>query len=191
LERVTGETNIKLQLKLDGCGKYDIYTGVGFLDHMLALFSRHGFFDICVNATGDVEVDSHHTVEDVGIVLGEAIRECLGDKKGIKRYGDAIVPMEEALALCAADISGRPYLSFDARFNSGMLGNMETEMVEEFFRAVCVHAGLNVHIKVLAGKNDHHIAEAIFKAFAKAMDAASAYDERVEGVLSSKGMLED
>ena len=190
LERATNETKIRLQFNLDGAGQYDIYTGIGFFDHMLMLFSRHGFFDLFVNATGDVEVDSHHTVEDVGIVLGDAIYESLGDKKGIKRYGDAVISMEEALALCAIDISGRPYLGFDAQFSATMLGNMEAEMVEEFFRAVCVHAGINIHIKVLAGKNNHHIAEAIFKAFAKALDSAVTIDPRIDGVLSTKGMLE-
>jgi len=190
LERATNETNVKLRLNLDGSGQHDIYTGIGFLDHMLTLVSAHGFFDIFLNASGDVEVDSHHTAEDVGIVFGDALYECLGDKKGIRRYGDATVPMEDALCVCAIDISGRPYLSFDAGFSSPMLGNMESEMVEEFFRAFCVHGGINLHIKLLSGKNNHHIAEAIFKAFARALDMAAALDPRVEGVLSTKGMLE-
>jgi len=190
LERVTNETSIKLRMNLDGTGQHDIYTGIGFLDHMLTLVSGHGFFDIFLNASGDVEVDSHHTVEDVGIVIGDAIYECLGQKEGIRRYGEAIVPMEEALCLCAADLSGRPYLAFDAAFTAPMLGNMESEMVEEFFRAVCVHGGVNLHIKLLAGKNNHHIAEAVFKSFAKALDMATSYDPRVSGVLSTKGTLE-
>ena len=190
LERKTNETTVKLRLNLDGSGEYDIYTGIGFLDHMLIQICKHGFFDIFINASGDIEIDSHHTAEDVGIVLGDAIYECLGDKSKIKRYGNAIVPMEDALALCAVDVSGRPYLNFDAVFTTQTLGNMESEMVEEFFRAVCNHAGINVHIKMLSGKNNHHMAEAIFKSFAKALDEAFTIDPRIEGTLSTKGMLE-
>ena len=143
-----------------------------------------------LKAEGDLHVDCHHTVEDVGIVLGKAIAQALGDKKGIKRYGSFVLPMEEALVLCALDISGRPYLGYDATFQTEKIGAMDTQMIEEFFRAVCLHAGLNLHIKVFAGKNDHHIAEAMFKAFGKALDIATSYDERIEGVLSTKGMLE-
>jgi len=190
LERETNETKVKLRMNIDGTGQYDIYTGIGFLDHMLSLVSKHGFFDIYINASGDVEVDSHHTVEDVGIVFGDAIYECLGNKEGISRYGDAAVPMEDALCLCAIDLSGRPYLAHDAVFSTKVLGNMETEMIEEFFRAVCIHGGINLHLKMLSGKNSHHMAEAIFKSFAKALDEASTLDARVEGVLSTKGMLE-
>lgn len=190
IERNTFETKIAMQLNLDGKGIFDIDTGIGFFDHMLTHIAKHGFFDLTLRAQGDLHVDCHHTVEDVGIVLGKCLAMALGEKKGITRYGSCILPMEEALVLCAIDISGRPYLAFDATFQSERLGTMDTQMIEEFFRAVSLHSGLNLHIKVLAGKNDHHIAEAMFKAFAKALDSAVAYDSRVEGVLSTKGMLE-
>ena len=190
LERTTLETKVKLQMNLDGSGQHDIYTGIGFLDHMLTLLCVHGFIDLFVNASGDVEVDSHHTAEDVGIVFGDAIYECLGNKEGIKRYGSAILPMEDALVMCVIDISGRPYLSFEADFTVGMLGNMETDMIREFFREVCTHGGFNLHIKKISGKNNHHVAEAIFKAFAHAFSQAAVIDERIKGVLSSKGTLE-
>ena len=187
--RETKETQIALYLNLDG-GERKIETGIGFFDHMLTHVSKHGFLDLDLKAEGDLHVDCHHTIEDVGIVLGKAIAQALGDKKGIKRYGSFILPMEEALVVCALDISGRPYLGFDAEFSTQRLGTMDTQMVEEFFRALCLHGGLNLHIKVLAGTNDHHIAEAMFKAFAKALDIAVSYDERIKGVLSTKGMLE-
>ena len=190
LERKTNETDIKLRLNLDGSGNHDIYTGIGFLDHMLNLLTKHGFFDLYINASGDVEIDSHHTVEDVGIVFGDALYECLGDKKGIKRYGHSIVPMDESLCLCAVDLSGRPYLNFEAEFTAEMLGNMEAEMIEEFFRAASAHGEMNLHIKILSGKNNHHMAEAIFKAFARALDMATSFEPRLDGVLSTKGMLE-
>lgn len=190
INRDTHETKIKLILDIDGTGISNISTKVGFFDHMLTNMSKHGFFDLDIVCDGDVFVDSHHTIEDVGIVLGKAINEALGDKAKIKRYGKAIIPMEEALVLCAIDISGRPYLNFDATFTVDNLGDMQTEMIEEFFRAVCLHGGLNVHIKVLDGKNNHHIAEAIFKAFSKALDEATLFDERIIGVLSTKGMID-
>ena len=190
ISRKTFETDISMQLNLDGTGKKKIHTGIGFFDHMLTHISKHGFIDLELEAKGDLYVDCHHTIEDVGIVFGKAISEALGEKKGIKRYGSFILPMEEALVLCALDISGRPYLGFDAKFQSEKIGEMDTQMIEEFFRAVCLHAGFNLHIKVFAGKNDHHIAEAMFKAFGKALDIAVSYDKRIEGVLSTKGMLE-
>ena len=190
IKRKTNETDISLSMNIDGTGKGDINTGVGFFDHMLSLFARHGLFDLKVMAKGDLDVDAPHTVEDVGIVLGQAIKEALGDKKSIKRYGSSFVPMDEALALVALDLSGRPYLVFDARFENQKLGNMDTELVEEFFRAVANNAGINLHIKVFYGSNTHHIIEAIFKAFGRALDEASGIDNRIEGVMSTKGMLE-
>lgn len=188
--RKTQETDIQLTLLIDGMGKSDIETGVGFFDHMLTLFSKHGFMDLTIQAVGDIVVDAHHTIEDVGIVLGQAFTKALGDKKGIKRYGSCILPMEETLVLAAVDLSGRPYSVVDASFTVPNLGTMETEMVEEFFRAFCLHGGINLHLKVLAGKNNHHIAEALFKAAGKALDEAIQIDPRVQGVLSTKGMLE-
>ncbi len=188
--RKTNETEITLDLSLDGSGKSTISTGIGFFDHMLTLMAKHGFMNLTVKATGDLEVDCHHTIEDIGIVLGQCITKALHDKSGIKRYGSATVPMEEALVLCAVDISGRPYLGFDCAFTVERVGTMDTEMVEEFFRAVCLHGGLNLHLKVLAGKNNHHIIEAMFKAFGKALDEATQIDPRIVGVLSTKGTLE-
>ena len=190
IERKTQETDISLMFNLDGDGQADVQTGIGFLDHMLVLLAHHGFMDITLHAVGDTDVDSHHTVEDVGIVLGQALAEALGNKEGIRRYGHFTLPMEDALVVCAVDFSGRPCLVFDLPFTVEKLGAMETEMFEEFFRAVCTHAGLNLHIKLLAGKNNHHIAEAAFKAFAKAIDMAVTFDKRVKGVLSSKGSLQ-
>lgn len=190
LERNTLETKIKLSLNLDGKGESKIHTGIGFFDHMLTHVSKHGFMDLILEAEGDLEVDCHHTVEDVGIVLGKAFHQALGDKKGIRRYGSFILPMEEALVLCSLDISGRPYLSFDANFTAERIGTLDTEMIEEFFRALCLHAGFNLHIKVMDGRNNHHIAEAMFKAFGKTVDIASQMDSRIEGVLSTKGTLE-
>lgn len=189
LTRKTGETNIQVALNLDGTGASQVNTGIGFLDHMLTLFARHGFFDLEAKAIGDLQVDSHHTVEDVGIVLGLAIKEALGDKAGIKRYGNARVPMDEALAQVDLDISGRAFLVFHANFISERLGDIQCQMFEEFFRAVAFNAGITLHIQVPYGSNDHHIAEAIFKAFAKALDMATGYDSRVQGVLSTKGSL--
>jgi len=189
IERKTKETDITLSLRLDGTGNADIDTGIGFFDHMLAQIAHHGFMDLEICCKGDLDVDAHHTVEDVGIALGQALSQALGRKEGIRRYGHFTLPMEETLIVCALDFSGRPLLVFDAAFTAEMLGTMQTEMVEEFFRAVCLNAGLNLHVKLLAGKNNHHIAEAIFKAFAKSVDMAVGFDKRIEGVLSSKGTL--
>jgi len=189
VNRETKETNISIKLNIDGTGINEINTGIGFLDHMLTHISKHGFFDLEVKATGDLDVDSHHTIEDVGIVLGKSIKEALGDKAGIKRYGSAIVPMDEALALCAIDISGRPLYISNAKFTVERLGSFDTEMFEEFFRAVCINSGINMHIKIFDGKNNHHIAEAMFKAFGKALDEATQIDTRIKGVLSTKGIL--
>jgi len=190
VERDTFETKIKMELNIDGTGHNLINTGIGFFDHMLTHISKHGFFDINAEARGDLEVDCHHTVEDVGIVFGKCISRALGDKRGIKRYGHSILPMDETLVLCAIDISGRALLCFDAPFTVSSIGDFDTEMVEEFFRAVSSNCGMNLHIKVLAGKNNHHIAEGIFKAFGRALDMATSIDDRIDGVLSTKGMLE-
>ncbi len=189
IERKTKETDIYMEFYIDGKGFNDINTGIGFLDHMLTHLSKHGFFDIRVKAQGDLNVDCHHTIEDIGIVLGKCISEALGLKLGIKRYGSSIIPMDEALVLCAVDISGRPLYVSNAKFTVSKLGDFDTEMFEEFFRAVCINSGINMHIKVLDGVNNHHIAEAMFKAFARALDEATKIDERIEGVLSTKGIL--
>lgn len=190
LERKTKETDITIRFNVDGSGKSDIKTGVGFFDHMLEGFSKHGFFDLNAQVKGDLNVDCHHTIEDTGIVLGGAIREALGDKQGIKRYGSSILPMDETLVLCALDLSGRPYLNFDATFTTERVGDMDTEMVREFFYAISYSAGMNLHLKVLDGGNNHHMIEAMFKAFAKALDEATTLDSRVTSVLSTKGSLE-
>lgn len=189
IERNTKETQIKLSLQLDGTGKSDISTGIGFFDHMLEGFSKHGFFDLSVHAKGDLHVDGHHTVEDVGIVLGQAIRQAVGDKAGMKRFGYFILPMDDALALCAVDLGGRAYFSFDGEFQTERVGNFETQLVTEFFYALASNAQMNLHIRLLAGQNDHHKIEAIFKAFGKALDQAVSMDERISGVLSTKGSL--
>ena len=189
IERITKETKIKLKLSLDGQGTSQIDTGIGFFDHMLDGVARHGLFDLQVQASGDLHVDDHHTVEDTGIVLGTAIKEATGDKKGIRRYGSCILPMDETLVLCAVDLSGRPYLSWDAEFTTDKIGDISTEMFKEFFYAISYTAAMNLHIKVLTPGNNHHMAEAIFKSFAKALDAATSYDERITDVLSTKGSL--
>jgi imidazoleglycerol-phosphate dehydratase len=189
VSRKTKETDIRLKLWVDGTGKSEINTGIGFFDHMLDLFAKHGLFDLEIKADGDLNVDAHHTVEDVGIVLGQVIKEALGEKKSIKRYGSSFVPMDEALSMVALDISGRPFLVFDAEFSADKVGEMETELVEEFFRAVAFNAGINLHIKNLYGGNNHHIIESIFKAFARALDEATAVDKRIDGVMSTKGVL--
>ncbi len=189
IQRETKETQITVSIDLDGTGVSEICTGIGFFDHMLTGFAKHGFFDLKVEAKGDLEVDSHHTVEDTGIVLGMAIKEALGDKKGIVRYGSSILPMDEVLMLCALDLSGRPYLKWDAHLEAPALGTMETETIKEFFYALSYSVGMNLHIKELDGGNTHHVAEAMFKAFAKALDAATQYDPRITDVLSTKGGL--
>lgn len=189
IKRTTRETDISMKIALDGEGKSQIDTGIGFFNHMLEGFAKHGFFDLAVNIKGDLEVDGHHTVEDAGIVLGTAIRNAIGDKKGIRRYGYFILPMDDALALCAVDLCGRPYLKFDCDFPNEMIGDFDTSLVREFFYAVSYSAAMNIHIKMLSGENSHHMAEAIFKAFAKALDMATAYDERISDVLSTRGSL--
>ena len=190
IQRKTNETGIVLQLDLDGTGISDINTGIGFFDHMLNSFARHGFFDLKLNVAGDLYVDAHHTVEDTGIVLGQAIKAALGDKKGIKRYGDSLLPMDETLVLCAIDLSGRPYLVYDVLLTIDRVGYMETELVKEFFYAVSYAAGMNLHLKLLHGSNNHHIIEAAFKAFARALDAATGYETRISDVLSTKGTVD-
>lgn len=189
IERKTRETDIEARFIVDGTGKSDVDTGVGFFDHMLEGFAKHGFFDLDLKCDGDLGVDTHHTVEDCGIVLGQAIKEAIGDKKGIKRYGNFILPMDESLVLCAVDLCGRPYFSWDANFTVPQVGDLETEMIKEFFYAVSYSAGMNLHIKVLSPGNNHHMAEAMFKAFAKALDEATTVDPRITDILSTKGSL--
>lgn len=190
ITRTTKETDITIELNLDGKGTGKVDTGIGFFDHMLLSFAKHGFFDLSVHVKGDLFVDGHHTVEDTGIVLGQAIRQALGDKEGIKRYGSFLLPMDETLVLCAIDLSGRPYLNFQAEFTQEKVGYMDTELVREFFYAISYSAGMNLHLKQMDGTNNHHIIEAMFKAFAKALDEASSSDERIKGVLSTKGTVE-
>lgn len=189
IKRQTKETDISVSINLDGSGKSEISTGIGFFDHMLEGFARHGFFDLKVTVNGDLHVDGHHTVEDTGIVLGTAIREALGDKKSIKRFGSCILPMDDALCLCAVDLGGRPYFKMDAQIEAPMVGNFDTELVREFFYAVSYTAQMNLHIKMLDGMNAHHIIEAMFKSFAKALDEAVRKDQRITDVLSTKGSL--
>ena len=190
LRRQTRETSITLTLTLEGSGQTTLATGVGFLDHMLDAFSRFALIDLSVQCTGDLHVDAHHTVEDTGICLGQALRQALGDRTGIRRAGSAFMPMDEALAFAAVDISGRPYLDFDAAFAAPMCGDMDTQLAEEFFRAVATQAGLTLHLRVLSGRNDHHKMEALFKAFGLALRDAAAVDPRIMGTLSTKGMLD-
>lgn len=189
INRKTNETDIQLELDLDGSGITRIDTGIGFFDHMLNSFARHGFMDLNLRVSGDLHVDAHHTVEDTGIVLGQAIKEAIGDKKGIKRYGSVILPMDETLMLCSLDLSGRPYFVYNVELTTDRVGYLDTELVKEFFYAVTYSLGMNLHIKQLDGSNNHHIIEAIFKAFAKALDEATKYDERITDVLSTKGAL--
>lgn len=189
ISRKTKETDINVSLCIDGSGKSNIDSGVGFFNHMLEGFAKHGFFDLNLSCDGDIEVDCHHTIEDCGIVLGNAIKEAIGDKKGIKRFGSSILPMDESLVLCAVDLSGRPYLVFDGEFSTSTVGDMDTEMVKEFFYAVSYSAGMNLHIKVLNSGNNHHMIEAMFKSFARALDEATTFDSRITDVLSTKGSL--
>ena len=191
LSRKTGETDIRLTLDLDGSGKADISTGIGFFDHMLDAFTRHGLFDMSVRTKGDLHVDGHHSVEDTGIVLGRAIREAAGDKKGIRRYGWFILPMDEALVLCAVDLCDRPYFVFEGeeKITAPMVGSFDTQLVREFFYSVSYAAGINLHFQIMQGSNAHHIIEAMFKAFSKALDMAVQKDGRIEDVLSTKGLL--
>lgn len=189
LERTTGETRINLSLSLDGEGRSDIRTGIPFFDHMLTLLSRHGLTDLEIDAKGDIEVDYHHTVEDVGITLGQAIARALGDKAGIRRYGHAYVPMDEALARVVVDCSGRPFLAYEAPRGVEAIGLFPFQLVEEFLRAVAVNAGLTLHVSILAGRDAHHMAEAVFKALGRALDIAVSHDDRVKGIPSTKGVL--
>ena len=187
--RNTSETKIKLFIDLDGRGASEVDTGIGFFDHMLISFAKHGFFDLRVKVDGDLHVDSHHTIEDTGIVLGEAIKQAAGDKKGIKRYGSFVLPMDETLVLCGLDLSGRPYFDTDLSFTADRVGGFDTEMVREFFYAVSYAGAMNLHIRQLSGTNNHHLMEAAFKAFAKALDEATGMDPRIADVLSTQGAL--
>lgn len=189
INRKTSETDIEIMLELDGKGEAMVDTGIGFFDHMLISFAKHGLFDLRLKVKGDLEVDCHHTIEDTGIALGEAIKKALGDKKSIKRYGSFLLPMDESLVMCAIDLSGRPYLVFDGEFNVERVGYFDTEMVKEFFYAISYSAGMNLHIKEMYGSNAHHIIEAMFKGFARALDKAVTIDERVNGLPSTKGAL--
>lgn len=189
MTRRTAETAIELTLGIDGGGRYDIETGVPFLNHMLDLFTRHGFFDLTIRATGDVEVDDHHTVEDVGLTLGQAFREALGAKEGIRRFGEASVPLDEALVQVVVDLSGRPFLAYDLKTRQTRVGSFDIELVHDFLLAFVNQVGMNVHVRMLAGRNPHHVVEASFKALARALDLATQHDPRVVGVLSTKGSL--
>ena len=189
VQRKPKETDIFLRLDIDGSGKGEVDTGIGFLDHMLEGFARHGFFNLEVKVKGDLHVDGHHTVEDVGIVLGQAVKGALGNKTGIRRYGSFILPMDDALVLCAVDLCGRPYFSYECEFPAERIGGLDTELIREFFYAVSYSAGMNLHIKMISGINSHHMAEAMFKSFAKALDEAAGKDGRLRDVLSTKGSL--
>ncbi len=189
IRRTTRETDISVKLTLDGTGVAAVDTGISFMDHMLTLFAKHGFFDLEIKATGDLEVDYHHTMEDLGLTLGEALSRALGDKAGIRRYGSFILPMDEALALIALDLSGRPLLVFDVKSPAPMIKDLDVRLFHEFFQALSVKAGMNLHVRLLAGEEVHHVFEAIFKGFAKALDQAVGFDPRVTGVLSTKGTL--
>jgi len=189
IKRRTKETDISLEINLDGTGDYSISTGIGFFDHMLELFSKHSLIDIKLNVTGDLNVDCHHSVEDAGIVLGQAMKEALGDKKSINRYGNFTVPMDESLATVNIDLSGRPYLVFNAEFSKSTAGDMDVETVEEFMMAVCTNAGMTMHVNVPYGSNNHHMIEGIYKAFARALRIAVSHDDRVKGIPSTKGVL--
>lgn len=189
IRRTTKETDVYVKLNLDGSGKTDIDTGIGFFDHMLDAVGRHGLFDLTVKVKGDLKVDTHHTVEDTGIVLGQAIAEAVGDKKGIRRYGFSILPMDEVLSLASIDLCGRAYYSSDMTFTVPSIGELETETIREFFLALANNASMNLHIKMLESGNNHHMAEVAFKAFAKALDQATSFDERITDVLSTKGSL--
>ena len=189
ITRTTKETDLTVNLKLDGSGQSRIETGIGFFDHMLEGFAKHGFFDLAVRVKGDLHVDAHHSVEDCGIVLGTAIRQALGDKAGIKRYGSCILPMDDALCMCAVDLCGRPYFVFDCQFPAEKAGYLDTELVREFFYAISYTCGMNLHMKMLSGINTHHMIEAIFKSFGRALDEAAGKDDRIKDVLSTKGSL--
>ena len=187
--RTTKETRIQLTLAVDGTGRAQIDTGIPFLDHMLDLFARHGLFDLTVKAAGDLEVDYHHTVEDVGLALGQALRESLGDKTGIRRFGEATVPLDEALVQSVVDLSGRPFFAYEVRLKQAKIGNFDVELIHDFLLALVNQAGMNLHVRMLAGRNPHHVIEATFKGFARALDAATQRDPRVRGIPSTKGTL--
>ena len=189
ISRKTGETDINIKLDIDGQGNSKLNTGIGFFDHMMNLFSRHGLFDLEIGCVGDLFVDGHHTIEDIGISLGQAFGKAMGDKTGIKRYGTAFVPMDEALLMISLDLSGRAFLSYDVTVNAPMIGDYDTELTEEFLRAFSSNAGITMHVKMMAGNNSHHIVEGVFKALARALREALTTDERVQGVMSTKGIL--
>lgn len=189
LSRKTYETDVKVKINLDGSGKYNIDTGIGFFNHMLCMIAKHGMTDLDIAAKGDLDVDFHHTMEDIGIVMGKCIKDALGDKKNIKRYGTFFVPMDESLSMVSIDLSGRPYLVFDADFKTEKVGEMDTELVEEFFRAVSFNAEMTLHIKVLYGKNTHHMIEGIFKAFGHALKESVSIDSSINGIMSTKGII--
>jgi imidazoleglycerol-phosphate dehydratase len=189
IERKTKESDIRIELNIDGTGKAEIETGMPFFNHMLESFARHGFFDVRIKAKGDLEVDYHHTVEDVGLALGQAFKEGLGDKHGIRRFGEASCPLDETLAKIVVDLSGRPYLSYNVKIRPGRVGTFDTDLPHEFYAAFANQLGMNLHIDVVRGENPHHIIEACFKAFARAMDMATQVDPRIQGVLSTKGSL--
>lgn len=190
IARETRETDVRLTLALDGDGRAEVSTGIPFIDHMLELLARHGFFDLAVQARGDLAVDYHHTVEDLGLVLGAALKQALGDKAGIRRFGEATVPLDEALVQVVVDCSGRPFLAYDVTIRQSKIGQFDVELIHDFLLALANTAGLNLHVRMLAGRNPHHIVEAAFKGLARALDAATAFDPRVRGVLSTKGTLD-
>jgi imidazoleglycerol-phosphate dehydratase len=189
VERRTKETDIRAELRLDGRGRYQIESGIPFLDHMLEIFTRHGFFDLTLRAKGDLEVDYHHTVEDVGLVLGQALREALGDKHGIRRFGEASVPLDEALVTSVVDLSGRPFFAYAVKIKQAKIGNFDVELIHDFLLALTNQVGMNLHVRMAAGRNPHHVVEATFKSLARALDLATQRDPRVTGVLSTKGSL--
>ncbi len=189
VHRKTKETDISVKVALDGAGSYEVQTGVPFLNHMLELFARHGFFDLSVNGRGDLEVDAHHTVEDVGLTLGEALRNALGDKQGIRRFGEATVPLDEALVSVVVDLSGRPFLAYNVKLEKERVGTFDVELIHDFLLALTNQVGMNLHVNMISGRNPHHIVEASFKGLARALSQAASYDSRVKGVLSTKGVL--
>ena len=190
LTRTTKETDISVEINLDGTGINSISTGIPFLDHMLDLFSKHGFFDLTVKCVGDIEIDYHHTIEDIGLALGDVIKQALGDKARIKRYGSSLLPMDEALVQIALDLSGRPFLVYNVDLPSPRIKDIDTQLFHEFFYALSIRVGMNLHIDLIRGKEVHHCIEGVFKAFAKALDIAVSYDDRLEGVMSTKGILD-
>ena len=189
VHRSTKETDISLEIRLDGEGSYTVETGIPFLNHMLELFARHGFFDLTVKGRGDLDVDAHHTVEDVGLTLGEALKKALGDKHGIRRFGEATVPLDEALVSVVVDLSGRPFLAYNVKLEQERVGTFDVELVHDFLLALTNQVGMNLHVNMISGRNPHHIVEASFKGLARALSQAASYDPRVRGVLSTKGIL--